>query len=62
MNTPAKKLSSLKQIHDTYGISVSMLRKLISNKQLAVTKVGIKSFITADAIENFIQTSTKEIR
>lgn len=61
MNHISKKLFTLKEIHEIYGISVSMQRKLISNNQLAVTKVGTKSFITLTAIENYIQQNTKEV-
>ena len=54
------KLYSLKGIHETYGISVPMLKKLIYNKQIAVTKVGNKNFIMDDTIEEYITKNTKE--
>jgi len=54
------KLYSLKGIYETYGISVPMLKKLIYNKQIAVTKVGNKNFIMDDTIEEYITKNTKE--
>ena len=54
------KLYSLKGIYETYGISVPMLKKLISNKQITVTKVGNKNFILDDTIHEYINKNTKE--
>lgn len=55
------KLYSLKQIAETYGISVAMLKKLIANKQLTRVKVGNKNFISQDIIEAYILSNTIKV-
>lgn len=52
------KLYSLKEIQDTYGIKVSMLKKLISNREITVVKIGVKNFIRAEDVEDYISTHT----
>jgi len=54
------KLYSLKDVHDKYGISVGMLKKLILNNQITRVKVGAKNFISEDVIEKYITGNTIE--
>ena len=53
------KMYSLKQIHEKYGITVSMLKKLIQNKQITVVKIGAKNFIKEIDIEAYIDGNTR---
>lgn len=53
-----KLLYSLKEIEERYGIKVSMLKKLISNKEITVVKVGVKNFIRETDIEEYILSHT----
>ena len=50
-----KKMYTLKQVHETYGISVSMLKKLIRNGELVAVKVGAKNFVEEVEIDGFIE-------
>ena len=50
-----KKMYTLKQVHETYGISVSMLKKLIRNGELVAVKVGAKNFVEEAEIDGFIE-------
>ena len=52
------KMYSLRGINDRYGITISMLKKLIANKQISVTKIGAKNFIKEEDIERYIEDRT----
>ena len=52
------KLHSLKDIATRYGISIPMLKKLISQNKITRVKVGAKNFISEEAIEDYINTNT----
>jgi predicted site-specific integrase-resolvase len=54
------KLYPLKGVHEEYGISISMLKKLIIQGKLTVVKVGAKNFIKEQDIEDYIDRNTKE--
>ena len=53
------KMHSLKGINDKYGITVSMLKKMIQTGQITVVKVGSKNFIKECDIESYIDSNTK---
>ena len=52
------KMYSLKGVHDKYGITVSMLKKLIANGKITRVKIGAKNFIREDDIEAYIEKNT----
>lgn len=52
------KLHSLKAIAQKYGISIPMLKKLISQNKITRVKVGVKNFISEEAIEEYINQNT----
>ena len=54
------KLYSLKEVSETYGIGLSMLQKMVLNKQITRVKVGNKNFISKDVIEKYITDNTIE--
>ncbi len=54
------KLYSLKGINEEYGITISMLKKLIATHKLTVVKIGNKNFIKESDIEDYIHKNTKE--
>ena len=54
------KMYSLKGINERYGITISMLKKLISNGKLTVVKIGNKNFVKESDIENYINVNTTE--
>ena len=58
------KLNSLKDTSSKYGISLSMLKKLVFNKDIDVVKIGTKNFIKEADIEAYIENRTvrKEIK
>ena len=56
------KLYSLKGANEEYGITVAMLRKMIKNRDLSVTKIGNKNYIKRDDIEAYILDHTTEKR
>ncbi len=53
------KLYSLKGINETYGITISMLKKLISTDKITVVKIGNKNFIKESDIEDYIERNTR---
>ncbi len=53
------KLYSLKGINETYGITISMLKKLISTNQITVVKIGNKNFIKESDLEDYIERNTR---
>ena len=55
-------MHSIKGIHENYGISISMLKKLITNKTITVVKIGTKNFIKEEDIENYIDMNTVHCR
>lgn len=52
------KLHSLKEISVRWGISVPMLKKLLSNGDISVVKIGVKNFIRESVIEKYIADNT----
>ena len=52
------KMYSLRGVHEKYGITVSMLKKLIANKEITRVKIGAKNFIREDDIEAYIEKNT----
>ena len=53
------KLYSLKGINANYGITISMLKKLIVQGNLTVVKIGTKNFIKESDIEDYIDKNTR---
>ena len=51
-------MHSIKGINEKYGISIPMLKKLVSNKMVTVVKVGTKNFIKESDIEKYIEDNT----
>ena len=49
------KLYSLKDISSTYGISVSMLKKLIYSGHIEHIRIGVKYFLTEEMIDTYIE-------
>ena len=54
------KMYSLKGVNEKYGITVSMLKKLIANGKITVVKIGAKNFIKEQDIEKYIDDNTRE--
>ncbi len=52
------KLHSLKDIASRYGISLPMLKKLISQNKITRVKIGAKNFIPEEVIEAYINANT----
>lgn len=52
------KLYSIKDTYETFGITESMMRKLILNKQIEYVKVGAKNFIKESTILAYINSRT----
>ena len=50
---------SLRGVNEKYGITISMLKKLIANKMITVVKIGAKNFIKEQDIEDYIETNTR---
>ena len=53
------KMYSLRGVNEKYGITISMLKKLIANKMITVVKIGAKNFIKEQDIEDYIETNTR---
>ena len=52
------KLLSLNDVEEQFGIGVSMLKKLIINKEVTVVKVGVKNFIKYMDVVSYIDERT----
>ena len=52
------KVLSLNDVEVEFGISVSMLKKLIINKEINVVKVGVKNFIKYVDVVGYIDSRT----
>ena len=55
---PIMKMYSLRGCNERYGITISMLKKLIVNKEITVVKIGTKNFIKEEDIEDYITKRT----
>lgn len=56
------RLLNLNEVDEIFGIGVSMLKKLISEKQITVVKVGAKNHIKYSDIVAYIDSRTIEAR
>ena len=52
------KMYSISGVHEKYGLTISMIRKLIYTKQWTTTKIGNKNFLKEDMIERYIDRNT----
>jgi len=52
------KLLSLNDVEQQFGIGVSMLKKLIINKEITVVKVGAKNFVKHIDVISYIDERT----
>ncbi len=52
------KLLNLADVEVEFGISVSMLKKLIINKEISVVKVGVKNHLKISDIISYIDGRT----
>lgn len=53
-----RKIHSLKAVHEKFGISVPMLKKLILNGKIERVKIGVKNYISEEVVENYIADNT----
>ncbi len=58
MDTNDYKLLSLNDVEQQFGIGVSMLKKLIINKEITVVKVGAKNHIKHSDVISYIDERT----
>ena len=52
------KLLNLCEVEQEFGIGISMLKKLIMNREIAVVKVGAKNHIKFSDVVSYIDSRT----
>ena len=55
------KLRSIKEQSERSGISESMLKKLILNREIQRVKIGYKNFISDNVIDSYIDNNTIKV-